>query len=94
MSPKDAESASVPEQVERGGLVWNLVDRVDGTWGIQQGLSHQGVLERAGTAEVPAWRVVTSAIAYTAPDDGFGTWADAVDDFLSTAGSEAIDVDG
>ena len=81
----------VPSQVERNGRVWNLVDRGDGRWGIQQGLAHQGVLEFAATAEPPSWRVVTSDIAYAARDAGFGTWAEAVDDFLTIAGDDAID---
>lgn len=83
--------APVPTQVERHGRVWNLVDRGDARWGIQQGLAHLGVLEFAATAEPPSWRVVTSGIAYAAPDAGFGTWSEAIDDFLTAAGDDAID---
>lgn len=81
----------VPAQVERHGRVWNLVDRGDGRWGIQQGLAHQGVLEIVATMDPPSWRVVTADIAYAAPDAGFGTWSEAVDDFLTVAGDDAID---
>ncbi len=87
----DLPDLSVPTQVERHGLVWNLIDRGDGRWGIQQGLAHQGVLEFVTTADPPSWRVVTTDIAYTAPDAGFGTWSEAVHDFLATAGDDAID---
>jgi hypothetical protein len=83
----------VPTQVERGGLVWNLISRGDGVWGIQQGLSHQGVLEQVMNLEDVSWRVTTSAIAYTAPDGGFRTWSDAMSDFLAKAGSDAVDRD-
>jgi hypothetical protein len=81
----------VPAQVERAGVVWNLVDRGDRRWGIQQGLAHQGVLEFVAAEEATSWRVVTTDIAYAAPDAGFSSWSEAVDDFLIVAGDDAID---
>ena len=89
----DADELPVPAQVERGGLVWNLISRGDGVWGIQQGLSHQGVLEQTMNPEDVSWRVTTSTISYTAPDDGFSTWSEAMSDFLAKAGSDAVDRD-
>jgi predicted deacylase len=89
----EADELPVPTQVEHGGLVWNLVNRGGGAWGIQQGLSHQGVLEHATTPDSESWRVTTSAIAYTAPEDGFSTWSEAITDFLASAGTDAIDVE-
>ena len=89
----DADEPPVPAQVERGAVVWNLVARGGDVWGIQQGLSHQGVLERTVTSELASWRVTTSAISYTAPDDGFATWSEALNDFLAKAGTDAVDVD-
>jgi predicted deacylase len=89
----EADEHPVPTQVERGGLLWNLINRGGGVWGIQQGLSHQGVLEHSVTSEPASWRVTTSAISYTAPDEGFSTWSEAMSDFLAEAGSDAVDVD-
>lgn len=84
--------ATVPDHVEHGGLIWNLINRGNGTWGIQQGLSHQGELvhEREGEAET-RWRVVTKTIPYTEPDVGFETWDAAIEHFLTAAGPAAID---
>lgn len=87
----EAPDIPVPAQVERDGVVWNLVDRGDGRWGIQQGLAHQGVLELLTSSESTRWRVVTTDIAYVAPDAGFATWSEAMDAFLNTAGDDAID---
>lgn len=90
--PED-ETTTVPDHVEHGGLVWNLINRGNGTWGIQQGLSHQGELvhERDPNTSEPTWRVVTKSIPYTEPDLGFETWDAAIEHFLTSVGSAAID---
>ena len=85
---------TVPDHVERGGLVWNLINRGNGTWGIQQGLSHQGELvheRESDTSAETRWRVVTKTIPYTEPDLGFETWDAAIDHFLMATGAAAID---
>ena len=91
----DTLDTPVPDHVERGGLIWSLIERGNGTWGLQQGLGHQGELvsEFDEKTSTTMWRVVTKAIPYTAPDLGFTTWSAAVDHFLTTAGADAIDED-
>lgn len=93
MTDVESRTTTVPDHVERDGFVWNLIDRGDGTWGIQQGLGHQGELSREKDPKtaVLSWRVVTKAIPYMPPEEGFGTWNEAIDHFLTTAGSDAID---
>jgi len=93
MTDLENRPTTVPTQVERNGLVWNLIERGDGTWGVQQGLGHQGELvrEKDDVTATSVWRVVTKSIPYEAPDGGFGTWSAAIDHFLSTAGADAID---
>ena len=91
--PDEENTPTVPNQVEHGGLVWNLINRGNGTWGIQQGLAHQGELvhERDDEAGAEFWRVMTKTIPYTEPDVGFATWDAAMDHFLTAAGPDAID---
>lgn len=93
MTDVENRPTTVPADVERNGFVWNLVERGDGTWGVQQGLGHQGELVREKDPEtsVSTWRVVTKTIPYDAPNEGFETWSAAIDHFLTTAGADAID---
>ncbi len=91
--PDGENTPTVPDQIDHGGLVWNLINRGNGTWGIQQGLAHQGELVhvRDENTRDDLWRVVTKTIPYSEPDVGFSTWDAAVDHFLTAAGPDAID---